>query len=492
MYFHQTENIAGIRDARFQTMMPDALSWLGISRIDWLLSMSGDKYDAIVDAGIQVMQRVSLPDAWVPPNAWVELDAKVMSGYHSEGKTIDRDEVQKMLFQLPTIRERCGKLYNLAQRGLLSHFILDESKLQKAVDLTVDVILRTYPLLDIPAHSRTRHFKKTSLENLQNSWPGDAVEKTRRMVDLCTVSVLLDAGAGPDWKYVSPTDGQLYTRSEGLGQASLDMFAEGVFSSDPAVKSRANSVGLMNLKLDQVKRGLQVRKDNTLVGLDGRVGLLNRLGQALESFPEYFGPYEIYRPGNIVDYILKHADPVTKEVSVEVLWTAMITGFQSVWPTLSSGIRRGDVWMHTKLKSPNQTASDLVPFHKLTQWLMYSIIEVLETNLGIKFPDTGKLTCLAEYRNGGLLVDSGVLRLREPRMATFGVHVGSELVVEWRALTIILIDKMAVDIRKKLGKDLSMSQILEGGTWRAGRELAFSLRTGGVPPILVESDGTVF
>jgi hypothetical protein len=71
--------------------------------------------------------------------------------------------------------------------------------------------------------------------------------------------------------------------------------------------------------------------------------------------------------------------------------------------------------------------------------------------------------------------------------------VGSELVVEWRALTIILMDKIAAALREKFNQtDLPLSMILEGGTWRAGRKVAYSLRADGSPPIVVESDGTVF
>merc|ERR1711935_664696 len=64
-YFHHTESIAGIRDARFQTMMPDVLNWMGIRRIDWLCSMSNEKYEAITGAGIKVMQRVDLPEDFI-------------------------------------------------------------------------------------------------------------------------------------------------------------------------------------------------------------------------------------------------------------------------------------------------------------------------------------------------------------------------------------------------------------------------------------------
>lgn len=491
-YFHHTESIAGIRDARFQTMMPDALLWLGISRIDWLLSMSNEKYEAIVDAGITVMQRVDLPDDNVPKAAWVELDAKVASGYHCDAVVVNKDSIRDSLFQLKSIREQCNKIYNLALKNHLGHVILDESKIPEAVDFVAQVIKDTYPNLDIAMHSRLRHFKPSIFNKMVEGWPGDKIERCRRLVDLCTVSVLLDAGAGPSWKYICPWDGTVSNRSEGLAQASLDMFTDGCFSSDPALKCRVNSVGLANLKLDTLKRGFQVHGENIVTGLEGRLGLLHRLAEALEEHPEFFGPVEMFRPGNVVDLVLKHV--VNAKVSVHVLWSALIKGYVNIWPPHSNAnLRRGDVWVHSKIKNPSVPGSDLVPFHKLTQWLCYSLIEAIETSLGITFTDVDQMTALAEYRNGGLLFDLEVLKLRDPRMHTFGVHVGSELVVEWRALTVILMDKLAEELRKKLGKpDMPLSMILEGGTWRAGRKAAYARRSDGSPPIVVESDGTVF
>ena len=497
-YFHHTESIAGIRDARFQTMMPDALLWLGISRIDWLLSMSNDKYEAIVDAGITVMQRVDLPDANVPKAAWVELDAKVASGYHCDVTDgvggLKKDVIRDQLFQLGTIRKQCMRIYSLAKKGHLSHIVLDESKLDECVDYVETVIRENYPTLDIPSHSRMRHFKPSIFNRMVDSWPQDSVERCRRLVDLCTVSVLLDAGAGPNWKYICPWDGTVSKRSEGLAQASLDMFTDGCFSSDPALKCRVNSVGLSNLKLDTLKRGFQVHGDNVVTGLEGRLGLLHRLGEALEANAEFFGPLEMFRPGNVVDYVLKHVDKANGTVSVNVLWQAVMKGYVDIWPShTTTNLRRGDVWVHSKIKNPSEPGSDLVPFHKLSQWLTYSLIEVMESTLNIKFTNVDQMTALAEYRNGGLLIDLGVLKLRDQRMKTFGVHVGSELVVEWRALTVVLIDVIAERLRKKFGKsDLPLTSILEGGTWRAGRKIAFALRPDGSPPISVESDGTVF
>jgi len=159
-----------------------------------------------------------------------------------------------------------------------------------------------------------------------------------------------------------------------------------------------------------------------------------------------------------------------------------------------SGIRRGDVWVHNKLKKFGIPGSDMVPFHKLQQWLTYSLVEALQY-FGINFVDISEMTALAEYRNGGLFVDSGVLQLKEEVDKDKYYDVGSELVVEWRAMTIVLVDKLTERIRlilKKSEQELSLSNVLEGGTWRAGRELAFKLRENGSPPIKLRSDGTVF
>ena len=82
-YFERTECVAGVQDARFQQLMPDALHWLGVRRIDRLISMSDMKYDALVGQGIEIVERVSLPDHLVPSDAQVEMAAKKAAGYYT-------------------------------------------------------------------------------------------------------------------------------------------------------------------------------------------------------------------------------------------------------------------------------------------------------------------------------------------------------------------------------------------------------------------------
>jgi GTP cyclohydrolase II len=88
-YFLRTECVAGVQDMRFQELMPDVLHWLGIRKIHRLVSMSNDKYDAITGSGIEVGERVKIPDALVPADARVEIEAKIAAGYFTDGAVPD-------------------------------------------------------------------------------------------------------------------------------------------------------------------------------------------------------------------------------------------------------------------------------------------------------------------------------------------------------------------------------------------------------------------
>ena len=169
----------------------------------------------------------------------------------------------------------------------------------------------------------------------------------------------------------------------------------------------------------------------------------------------------------------------------------LLDGLGPAWPSriVLAGRPLGDVWPH-----PSVPGDGLVPFHKLSQWLAYSLVEVFE-DAGVPVTGLAGLTGLAEYRNGGLLLDLGVLRLRDPALADTALPPGHPAVVAWRALTVALLDRLAPLIRERLGRDeaaLPLSRLLEGGTWSAGRAAAAERRPGGGPPLQVASDGTVF
>jgi hypothetical protein len=178
-----------------------------------------------------------------------------------------------------------------------------------------------------------------------------------------------------------------------------------------------------------------------------------------------------------------------------VILSELLQQFGPIWPSRLTlgGIALGDCWKHPSLVTADVT-NGLVPLHKLSQWLAYSLIEPLQT-AGITVTDIDGLTGLAEYRNGGLFIDIGVLIFRDAEAAQREHDVASPMVVEWRALTVALLDRIAEGVRQQLQLDstsLPLAKVLEGGTWAAGRLLARERRADASPPIKVISDGTVF
>ena len=244
-------------------------------------------------------------------------------------------------------------------------------------------------------------------------------------------------------------------------------------------------------------RWFQAGEANPLVGLEGRAALLRRLGDTLETRPDRFGLTA--RPSALFDRLLGN-----RTLAAPAILRALLEGFGGIWRPANAEGRAavdaddnaraatipGDVWRHPHAGGNGPTAG-FVPFHKLSQWIAYSLFEPFEW-AGFTISDRDALTALPEYRNGGLLIDSGVLRLADDVDRGNVWDIGSELVVEWRALTVTLLDDLAECVRAELGRpELPLACILEGGTWAAGRELALRLR-GGEPPLKVASDGTVF
>lgn len=396
------------------------------------------------------------------------------------------------------IRQKCDRLFDLASENKLRYFRVDLSQLDKAANYVIDTTRQQYPDFNIPFHSRWRHFETGNLPRLAELNAALAefspIEQAKIKFDLAIVSVLLDAGAGTDWQYCEAETGQIYRRSEGLAIATFRMFCQGVFSSNPDFPFSADSRGLSQLKLETLAAGFQVSRDNPLIGLTGRLELLQRLGNAICQHPLLFGS-DNPRPGNLVQYLLDSRVSGVKTVDCAEVLSAVLTGFGEIWPGryAIAGVNLGDVWRHPALQGEN-LADEFVPFHKLSQWLTYSLLEPLQ-ELGLVVAGLDELTGLPEYRNGGLCLDIGLLRAKDAAIFEQSYLPGSEVIVEWRSLTVILLDKIAAAMREKLHlstTELPLVKILQGGTWAAGRKIAGELRAGGVPPIQIESDGTVF
>lgn len=402
------------------------------------------------------------------------------------------------LLSAEAVRTRAHKLLALGVEGRLPHFRVDLPKLDKVADRVLAVTRDAYPSLDVPFHSRWRHFVHKGQDGLGEdrfaalAKNRDSAAQARAEFDLAIVSVFLDAGAGAQWRYTDPKTGEKIGRSEGLALASLDMFSAGMFSADNKDPLRVDAARLAALTADDLARGFQVSESNPLVGLDGRAALLRRLGELALSKPAVFAISDNARPGGLFDHLVaEHGSALTAS---DIL-TALLRELGPIWPSRLSlgGVPLGDCWRHRMMVTDDAT-NGLVPLHKLSQWLSYSLIEPLQ-RAGVTVSNIDGLTGLAEYRNGGLFVDASVLELHEPLRILEAHDVSSELVVEWRSLTVALLDKLADVVRGRLGMNaetLPLAKILEGGTWAAGRAIAREKREGGPPPITVISDGTVF
>ncbi|MFM2399729.1 MAG: hypothetical protein RL341_1886 [Pseudomonadota bacterium] len=392
-----------------------------------------------------------------------------------------------------TIRERSENILAAARKGRSQWFTVDDTKLAHAAGIVAAVTRQRYPSLITPYHSRWRHFEAGGVDRLRELnfrlRGATTFERATAQIDLAVVSVLLDAGAGDAWRFTEAGTQQTLARSEGLGVASFHMFMAGAFSSAADAPLRADANGLQHIDLSALARGFQVSESNPLVGLAGRAALMQSLGKALAARPDLFGADG--RPGALLNVLTAGGK---RSVSASEILAALLDGLSAIWPAGNAlnGQPLGDCWPHPHAGGGGGSAG-WVPFHKLSQWLTYSLLEPFEW-ADIQVTGLDALTGLPEYRNGGLLIDTGVLVPKQAEVTSKPHLPSSELIVEWRALTVALLDELAPLVRSLLGKsaqEMPLACILEGGTWAAGRVRAQELR-GGLPPIQIISDGTVF
>ena len=328
------------------------------------------------------------------------------------------------------IRERAAALLARARAGDSAWFTIgDDTAMDDAARSVTEVTRERYAWRPVPLHSRWRHFEAGGADRLAelNQLLGEQMAppaRARAHIDLAVVSVLLDAGAGPEWRYVEPATEQQFARSEGLAVASYHAFTSGLFSSDPDHPLRADAAGLRGLVTDRLADAFQVSEVNALVGLAGRATLLRRLGEAMAEQPEVFG--EDGRPGGLFDMLvspLGPAAPPTATLQAHDILSQLLMSLSHIWPTAQSidsiavdgsdlplagdpAHALGDCWRHSAVRGPGLT-NGWMPFHKLSQWITYSLIEPFEW-AGVRVGGLEALTALPEYRNGGLLIDSGV------------------------------------------------------------------------------------
>ena len=171
-----------------------------------------------------------------------------------------------------------------------------------------------------------------------------------------------------------------------------------------------------------------------------------------------------------------------------------MNGLSPIWPSSRTTIANtplGDAWPCDSMPG-SAPWERIIPFHKLTQWLAYSLMIPMTRLLHIQFAGTELLTGLPEYRNGGLLIDTGLLTLKDadmrrgleayrenghregqPSVEVVPLFMADDdVIVEWRAVTVGFLDELLVEVNRLLGlseaKALTLAQMLEAGTWKVG------------------------
>jgi hypothetical protein len=388
-------------------------------------------------------------------------------------------------------------MLRLATNGALDDWTVHLERLPATAAFVAKIVRDRYPRLDPPLHARWRHFVFTGRDLWREivasrDWP-DAAAPARAAFDLVLMSVLLDAGAGSAWRFRDAATGLVAARSEGLALASLRWFERGGLSDDPSDPLRVDAAALRRVDTRAVNEAFQAAHDNPLAGAEGRASLMNRLGAALQARPDLFAKADSPRPAGLYDaFVTRTAEG---SVPAAAILATLLDALGTIWenrPTLG-GVPLGDCWLHPAFELGG-TADRYVPLHKLSQWLTYSLIEPLE-RAGVPVSGVDELTGLAEYRNGGLFVDTEVLVPRDSAARSRTHAVFDPFVVGWRALTVALLDRIAPLVGAQLGLasgSFPLARVLEGGTWAAGRAIARDRRADGGPPFQISSDGTVF
>jgi hypothetical protein len=227
------------------------------------------------------------------------------------------------LLNAKAVRERAHRMLAIGLEDGLPNFRIRLDRMDSTVDLVLETTRKAYPDFQVPFHSRWRHF----VTNRDNRWAAiadqtgwsDRAARARAEFDLAMVSVFLDAGAGPSWRYRDPITRSVVGRSEGLGLASLAMFACGAFSTNPLDPLRVYADVLANVSVADLARGLQVSNVNPLVGIEGRADLLRRLGRLVASKPDVFASVDAPRPGGLFDRLAMLAD--NRQLAAPVILT---------------------------------------------------------------------------------------------------------------------------------------------------------------------------
>lgn len=419
-------------------------------------------------------------------------------------------EAARLLRDPAILRSRCHLILQSVEAGRSVHFRIERSRLSVVAERVADLTRRRFADTPIGSyHSCWRHFeaggvnRKAELDAVlaERSIAGMA----RARIDLALISALLGAGPATAWRYREAASGGEFSGEEGLALASFRAFMDGRFSSIVGEPHRVDARALCAMGHATLAEIFQVSDTNPLAGLDARVSCLHRLGEALRGRPEWFTAEG--EPGHLFDTLthrhhapqLHHHHPVPNtnkhHLAATRILGVLLDTFDPIWPDGQTpvGWARGDVWPHAAAGGEGLSAG-MVPFHMLLQRMTYALLPPFEW-AGVRVHGLDELTGLPDTGAGGLLLDAGVLVPLDTGYASRPYTAADPWVIEWRALTVALLDELAAQVRVLLSlreDEWPLARLQDGGMRAAARQFADERRPGGAgaPPVRLQPDGS--
>ncbi|MCP5266187.1 MAG: DUF1688 family protein [Burkholderiaceae bacterium] len=390
-----------------------------------------------------------------------------------------------------TIRERCENIATAIEAGGSPFFTLDPSRLDALAQRVLETMRSHARRNHAPDDARWLGLDAGGVDRMGDlsSRLADAIpaEQTRARVDLAIAVALLDASAGPTWHYEEGASGQCFESTEGLAVAGFRAFMAGVLSSRSDEPLRVDGHALARIDANTLAHVFQAHADNPLPDLEERAATLRRAGEAMMRDAIRFGADA--RPGGLFTRLGKVGK--RQEIGATELCHALLAGLSSVLPGAGAvgGEPLGDAWPHPLAGGEGDSAG-WVPFHRLAQAMACSLLGPFEA-AGVRVTGTEDLTGLADARNGSLFVDAEVIRLRDPGLDSRPLQIRDPAVVEWRALTVTLMDRLAMRVRaltQLQAGEPSLARIQLDGTWPLAEALARKRRAG-APALAVHTGG---
>lgn len=395
------------------------------------------------------------------------------------GKNVTATSTSSLADRLLTaraVRDRAAGVFEAARAERLAHIRVDLTKLPDAVARTISAIEASYPDFQIPPFGCWRAFEAGGYDRWSALAGARGFETPDAFLcaaaDLAILCHVLSVPLRDGWTLTDTITGETLSGREGLSVGVLSMFAAGSFSSDPSDPLRADAHALIRLEEDEIVWGLQLDRNRDSDTVRSITELFRRLGEASGLRPDLFEIDGATRPGHLV--VPFFAASASAPVELAKLLEALLDGLSPMWQggARLDDVTLGDAWHHSALLQ-DLDAPGIVPFHLPAQEMAYALVEPF-AQAGVEVVGLDDLTGLANLEHAALFLDAGVLSLKDVGDADPDGPSALDRAIELRALTVILLDRLAVALRNDLEAPegaLPLTCVMEGGTLQAGREV---------------------